>query len=283
MLGPVEVKNLVLCTAGSDAPLSRYAASRLSAELPGVRTHVFYQDPETAQSPRAPGQMSIAHWKKQYWQFRADWRRPRWAFCKHLYLNRWQRQVNRLLLQDTQTRVQPEGEQEVAGVNAHVNEMKALNPDVLLILGGQKVSAEVLATATVAMNIHCGSLPSYRGVKSVFFALAEGRPDQVGVTLHEATPDLDAGRILKWQRVEPSSARSISELLFKLTRTGLDMAIETVRALPHGPIPARHQTGTSRMFRMKDFNQDIVRQARHNFRCLTNDTAPGALPNESPA
>ena len=146
-----------------------------------------------------------------------------------------------------------------------------------------KYELVVPITSAKILRISISIQGTVGGVKSVFFALAEGRPDQVGVTLHEATPDLDAGRILKWQRVEPSSARSISELLFTLTRTGLDLAIETVRSLPHGPIPARHQTGTSRMFRMKDFNQDIVRQARHNFRCLTNDTAPGALPNESPA
>lgn len=71
-----------------------------------------------------------------------------------------------------------------------------LKPDILAIYGTSIIPNEVLCLPTcIALNMHTGLSPDYRGVSCAFWPIRDGRPDMVGATVHECTPDVDGGRI----------------------------------------------------------------------------------------
>jgi methionyl-tRNA formyltransferase len=69
--------------------------------------------------------------------------------------------------------------------------------DILLSVSAPQIFlAEALAAAPLALNVHSGKLPRYRGMMPTFWALANG-DDRVTVTVHEMVRRLDAGPIVR--------------------------------------------------------------------------------------
>jgi hypothetical protein len=68
-------------------------------------------------------------------------------------------------------------------------------PGCVVVSGTGIISKKTLALAPVFLNVHVGITPRYRGVHGGFWALVEGRPDLVGVTVHQLDPGVDTGGI----------------------------------------------------------------------------------------
>lgn len=49
------------------------------------------------------------------------------------------------------------------------------------------------------VNLHTGLTQYYRGVNSTFWALADGRPERIGVTVHRVSEGIDTGAVLAQQ------------------------------------------------------------------------------------
>ena len=276
MPGPIDVRNVVLCTSSAGGVAARYALARLAHGLPDVNLHVFFQSGHEFNSPSAGGNTRVLRLKRRYWALRGKLRHPGRTWRKRR-LSRWTRRAEAELAGQTPAVRRPVHEHQVNTINDHLQAVEDIRPDVLLIYSGSKVSPEVLAAATVALNIHCGKLPEYRGVRSAVVALAEGNYDQVGVTLHVATTGLDAGPIVRWQHVPPGEAPSIGGLTAELTRVGFDLAVETIRRLADGPLVTTPQVGQPRMYRGRDLNAEVCRRAERNFQALTRP-GPAASP-----
>lgn len=72
----------------------------------------------------------------------------------------------------------------------------SLNPEVLAIYGTGIIPDEVLTLArTVALNMHTGLSPEYRGVACAYWPIHDARPNMVGATVHECTSHVDGGLI----------------------------------------------------------------------------------------
>ncbi len=75
--------------------------------------------------------------------------------------------------------------------------LRSLHPAVTVVCG-----TRILDTATLAalngpvVNFHAGITPLYRGVHGGYWALAEGRPDLVGSTVHLIDPGIDTGAVI---------------------------------------------------------------------------------------
>jgi hypothetical protein len=71
--------------------------------------------------------------------------------------------------------------------------VERLQPAVVVVCGTRIISAETLRTFTApVVNYHAGITPAYRG----YWALAEGRPDLAGSTVHLVDAGIDTGGIL---------------------------------------------------------------------------------------
>ena len=75
-------------------------------------------------------------------------------------------------------------------------------PDIICLAGFMRILTPEFVTrfAGRMLNIHPSLLPSYPGLNTHARAIAAGDPE-AGVTVHEVTPELDAGPILGQARV----------------------------------------------------------------------------------
>ncbi|MDO8564606.1 MAG: formyltransferase family protein [bacterium] len=74
--------------------------------------------------------------------------------------------------------------------------LKTLAPDLLVIWGSAVISPDILRLAKVAINLHMGVCPKYRGAVANHFALLRGDLENIGATIHYVVEKVDAGNIL---------------------------------------------------------------------------------------
>lgn len=75
-------------------------------------------------------------------------------------------------------------------------EVARSQPEIIAVYGTGIVPDRVLQKAGfVALNMHTGLSPWYRGVSCFLWPLIDRRPDMVGATVHECTVEVDGGRI----------------------------------------------------------------------------------------
>ena len=75
-------------------------------------------------------------------------------------------------------------------------------PELLLDHGTSIVKDHIIATAPLALNLHWGLSPYYRGTHCTEWALINWDPRNVGVTVHRLTKAIDGGDVLGQTRIE---------------------------------------------------------------------------------
>jgi len=103
--------------------------------------------------------------------------------------------------------------------------LRALEPDVLIMMGCRILKAPVLAVPRLALNFHTGILPYYRGADTIYWAMKNGEPQRVGYSIHEGVEALDAGRVFFEEAVPPEPGELLEDIYARLVR----------RATPHWP------------------------------------------------
>jgi folate-dependent phosphoribosylglycinamide formyltransferase PurN len=117
-----------------------------------------------------------------------------------------------------------------------------LGPDVIAIGQTGILRPKLLEIPRLGtLNAHPGVLPNYRGIDSFQWAVINGEPENVGVTVHWVDKGVDTGPILRVERFAP---RDEPLLVYEdwLFRQSARMMAETVAALDAGQtIPGRPQ------------------------------------------
>ena len=83
------------------------------------------------------------------------------------------------------------------------NIIDEFKPDMLVISGTKKVKNEILKKVEIKLNLHHGIVPFYRGVSSASWVIQERDFGNFGITIHEATNTLDAGKVLVCEKLTP--------------------------------------------------------------------------------
>jgi methionyl-tRNA formyltransferase len=84
------------------------------------------------------------------------------------------------------------------------------------------------------LNLHMGITPRYRGVHGGYWALADGRPDLAGTTVHLVDEGIDTGGILGQATFEASPCDSIATYPALHVACGLPMLIDAAGRLLDG-------------------------------------------------
>lgn len=84
-----------------------------------------------------------------------------------------------------------------AGVNSQQTQslLRKLAPDILCIYGTLIASHAILSIAPLALNLHTGMSPRYRGADCEFWPVHDGELNWIGATVHRCTSDVDGGAI----------------------------------------------------------------------------------------
>lgn len=98
--------------------------------------------------------------------------------------------------------------QQVESVNSQevIEELKQLNPDVIVVNGTRIISSKVLKSVSAPfINTHTGITPKYRGVHGGYWALTQLDSDNCGVTVHLVDKGIDTGGILYQDTIKISA------------------------------------------------------------------------------
>ena len=87
--------------------------------------------------------------------------------------------------------------------------LRSLHPSITVVCGTRILDRDTLAALNgPVVNFHAGITPLYRGVHGGYWALAEGRPELVGSTLHLIDPGIDTGEVVAQTTFEVTPADS---------------------------------------------------------------------------
>lgn len=128
----------------------------------------------------------------------------------------------------------------VASVNSEetVALLRSLEPSVVVVHGTRIISARVLgALDCPVVNLHAGITPRYRGVHGGYWALAEGRAELAGVTVHLVDAGIDTGPVLAQATFTASPADSIATYPYLQLACGLPLLEAQVRRIHDGALP----------------------------------------------
>lgn len=148
---------------------------------------------------------------------------------------------------------------EVESVNApEVKErLAALKPDLLLDHGTGLVKDAILEEAVLALNLHWGLSPAYRGSNCTEWALLNGDPFGIGVTIHKLSRAIDGGDVLAQTRPAIDPGDTAYDLNMKLTRAGTELILEAIEKRRAGEALAftTQDRNRGRLYRIADWGR----------------------------
>lgn len=132
----------------------------------------------------------------------------------------------------------------VRGLNAPLcyETIRDLKPDVILVYGTTIVKDKILALASrLAINMHTGISPYYRGAGCAFWPLYYEELDKIGATIHECTSEIDGGLIYEVGQAKLQADDSLFSVFARCVETGTELYIKVVGDLEAGRLQGRPQ------------------------------------------
>lgn len=125
----------------------------------------------------------------------------------------------------------------IKGNEEFYEEMKALNPDVMVVVAfGQLLPIEILELPKYGcINIHASLLPKYRGAAPIQWVILDGEKE-TGVTTMMMDVGLDTGDMLLKEVVPIEEKETGGSLHDKLSAAGGNLIIETLKHVEDGTI-----------------------------------------------
>jgi phosphoribosylglycinamide formyltransferase-1 len=131
---------------------------------------------------------------------------------------------------------------EVPSVNspeAH-EALRRLDPRVVVVNGTRILSRETLGCVNARfLNTHAGITPAFRGVHGGYWALASGRPDLVGTTVHLVDAGIDTGGVVAQATFAPGPEDSFATYPVLHLCAGIGPLLDAVGAALEGRLTTR--------------------------------------------
>ena len=155
-----------------------------------------------------------------------------------------------------------------------------LRPEIIAVYGTGVIPSAILQMAGgIALNMHTGLSPWYRGTACAFWPIVEGRADRIGATVHECTPELDGGRIFFREQARIYRGDDLHAIFARAVRTGARGYVEVIGRALQGRLEGEPQDlGLGREYRGAMLGLGAEISARRALRRLARD-----LPEAGPA
>jgi folate-dependent phosphoribosylglycinamide formyltransferase PurN len=115
--------------------------------------------------------------------------------------------------------------------------LRRLDPRVVVVNGTRIIGRETLRCVPAPfVNIHAGITPAYRGVHGGYWALAEGRPDLAGTTVHLVDEGIDTGTVLAQATFPVTADDSFVTYPYLHLAAGLPVLVDVVEQALRGEL-----------------------------------------------
>lgn len=125
---------------------------------------------------------------------------------------------------------------------AFIDELKALNPDIILVAAYGKLLPKAILDMPKfgCINVHASLLPKYRGASPIQWAVLNG-DEKSGVTIMHMAEEMDTGDIIMTEEVVLAADETAGTLHDKLAEIGGPLLITAMDALETGRAPRLRQ------------------------------------------
>lgn len=122
---------------------------------------------------------------------------------------------------------------EVENINSEsvLNRIKEINPDLIVVHGTSIVKNHIIESSKLAFNLHWGLSPYYRGTHCTDWALINWDPNNIGVTIHKLTNEIDGGDILAQKRANIKSNDTLLSINMQLTYLGVELINQAINKI----------------------------------------------------
>ncbi len=122
---------------------------------------------------------------------------------------------------------------EVENINSQTvfDRLKEIKPDLILDHGTSIVKNRILQNSRLALNLHWGLSPYYRGTHCTDWALINWDPNNIGVTIHKLTKEIDGGNILVQKRAKIQSNDTVLSINMQLTYLGVELINKAIHKI----------------------------------------------------
>ncbi len=161
----------------------------------------------------------------------------------------------------------PVAQPEKVREEAFMEELEALNPDVIVVVAfGQILPERILNIPKYGcINVHASLLPAYRGAAPIQWAVIDGL-EESGVTTMYMEKGLDTGDIICQSRLTLSEDETGGSLFERLAKEGASLLITTLKELEAGTATRTKQDDNKSSYAKMltkdmgnlDFSQDAV-------------------------
>lgn len=123
-----------------------------------------------------------------------------------------------------------------------VEELRAMRPDWIVVVGyGHIIPQSIIDIPPLGIvNVHASLLPKYRGAAPIQWTIARGE-SRTGVTTMKIDAGLDTGDMLMKRETGIGPNETAVELAARLSHSGADLLVETLRGLENGSITPEKQ------------------------------------------
>jgi folate-dependent phosphoribosylglycinamide formyltransferase PurN len=146
--------------------------------------------------------------------------------------------------------------------------LERLRPDLVVMMSREMLATDVLSIPRLGfVGCHPGILPDYRGVYAPFWAMRDGRPDKIGLTVYVANGGVDTGPLIAERRLPPQfTIRHFKVECDRLMIEGAQDLIEVIEQAENGGLRTYTKpTANSRLFThigLSHFVEAVVHAAR---------------------
>lgn len=141
------------------------------------------------------------------------------------------------------------------------NFLSKMQPDLCISYGVHLISNKTLSfMGCDVWNIHGGLSPEYKGVITHFWPSYMLEPQMTGVTLHEISSKIDAGKIVHQTSADLVRGDGLHQLACRVVKKFSNELISVLRMKENGELkPSKKQTRTGKLWLNKDWRPEHLR------------------------
>jgi methionyl-tRNA formyltransferase len=123
--------------------------------------------------------------------------------------------------------------------------LRRLSPSVVVVTGTRIIGRDTLtATKAPFINVHTGITPAYRGAHGGYWAVADGRPNLFGTTVHLIDEGIDTGPVIGQVTCDITESDSFATYPYLQLAHGLPVLLEAIRASLNGKMTLQEQANS---------------------------------------
>jgi phosphoribosylglycinamide formyltransferase-1 len=149
-----------------------------------------------------------------------------------------------------------------------IEALQAHQPDVVVVNGTRIIAKRVLESVEAPfINTHTGITPAYRGVHGGYWALAEGKPELAGVTVHYVDAGIDTGAVIGQALIHPEPEDTFHTYPALQLAAGLPLLEKAVLDTHRNGVQTKEPlTTTSRLYYHPGLTQYLFHRIRDGVR-----------------